>query len=474
MTELMTKEEQKFLKFITDYDLINREDKILVALSGGPDSVLLLHLLKKFQKKFQLEMAAFHLNHKIRGKEADKDEAFCKKLCDSLDVELFSASEDVPSFARHKKFSKEEAGRILRYDYLTRIASENGFNKIATAHNCDDNAETILLNVIKGTGLNGLTGIPIKRGNIIRPMLALSKNEILNYLKRNKIKFRVDKTNLQNENERSFLRNKIIPLIKKKLNPSFDQNIFTLGLILKDFQAYIGNKITEAILSTVKNEGDTSVLNVDSLKQIEKEILGEALKRILEMETEITVGYDDVSKLILLIDKDAGKKVNLSGNYTAIRERNEIRLSKAKKSARFVSKKINPGETINIDDKTIYISTSINPPEKYSGNRFVEYIDADKIATPFLIRRWKAGDKFIPLGSIGTKKISDFLNEQKVPVHIKKEQLLLTCSSLNRTQVSSKRTLGKEEIIWVIGFRIDDRFKVTTKSRKALQLCLKQ
>ncbi len=463
----MKKEEQRFLKFISDYDLIDKGDKILAALSGGPDSVLLLHLLKKFQKKFQLKIAAFHLNHKIRGKDADRDESFCKKLCAALGVEFFTSSEDVPLHAKQKKLSLEEAGRNIRYDYLNKIAFEHGFNKIATAHNCDDNTETILLNVIKGTGLNGLTGIPIKRGNIIRPMLALTKKEILNYLNLNEIKFRTDKTNLQSENDRSYLRNKIIPLIKNKLNPSVDRNLFTSALIFKNYQAYISKKASEAVSKAVRSDGEVLIFRIDVLRKIEKEILGEGFKIILETKLSVETDYDEVSKLILLMSKNAGKRVSLSGNYTAIRERDEIRLSKVNKPGRFVSKKINPGETIKIDDKTIYISTAINPPEKYSGNRFIEYIDADKISIPFILRRWKAGDKFIPLGSIGTKKISDFLNEQKVPVHLKKEQLVFACGGRNVSDNSH------EKIIWVVGFRIDDRFKVTTKSRKVFQLCLK-
>ena len=167
--------EQKVLKFIDEKDLIQRNDRVLVALSGGPDSTFLLHFLLKFRKKYNIELGAVHVNHMIRGKSAIEDEEFCRKLSVNLNIKYFAGQKNVRLYAKKNKYSLEEAGRIIRYETLNKVLKQKGFNKIATAHNCSDNAETVLLNLIKGTGIKGISGIPPKRGYIIRPILGLKK-----------------------------------------------------------------------------------------------------------------------------------------------------------------------------------------------------------------------------------------------------------------------------------------------------------
>ena len=215
----MKKIDEKIIRFIEEQELIELGDKILVALSGGPDSVFLLHFLLKYRKKYGIEIGAMHVNHMIRGEEANKDEKFCRKLCLKLGVDYHTVKRNVPSFAKTNKISIEEAAREIRYKELTKIQKNFFYDKIATAHNCSDNAETVFLNLIKGTGLKGLSGIPIRRENIIRPILSISKDEILEYLKKNKVEYLIDKTNLSNIYERNFVRNEIFPQIKKYLNP---------------------------------------------------------------------------------------------------------------------------------------------------------------------------------------------------------------------------------------------------------------
>ncbi|MCL4278907.1 MAG: tRNA lysidine(34) synthetase TilS, partial [Ignavibacteriaceae bacterium] len=215
--------EQKALKFIDENHLIDFGDKILVALSGGADSVFLLSFLLKFKKRFRIKLAAFHLNHKLRGKSADDDEKFCKDFCSENNVPFVSVSNEVKANAKKSKLSIEEAARKIRYQELQKAATKLGCNKIATAHNSSDNVETILLNLFKGAGLKGLSGIPVKRENIIRPILSLTSDEIRKYLVQNKIHFRIDESNLKSDYERNFLRNKIIPELKKRLNPQLEE-----------------------------------------------------------------------------------------------------------------------------------------------------------------------------------------------------------------------------------------------------------
>ena len=176
----MKKIEQKFIKYCDENELIVKGDKILVALSGGPDSVFLLSILFKYKNRFDIEIGAFHLNHNIRGRSADLDEEFCKSLCEVKEIKFFKKSRNVKIFAEENHYSLEEAGRKIRYEELNRTAKKNNYNKIATAHNSDDNAETVFLNLIKGAGLQGISGIPPKRENIIRPILSVSNEEIIN------------------------------------------------------------------------------------------------------------------------------------------------------------------------------------------------------------------------------------------------------------------------------------------------------
>ena len=173
--------EEKVLLFIAEKKLISQNDKIVVGLSGGADSVFLLSFLNKFKKKFNLSLIAVHLNHKIRGKEADDDESFCIKFCEELNIPLFLKKKNIKAYAKKKKLSLEEAGRDIRYKLFSEVAVKEKCTKIATAHHQSDNTETVLLNLIKGSGLNGAAGIPERRGNIIRPLLTLTKDEILSY-----------------------------------------------------------------------------------------------------------------------------------------------------------------------------------------------------------------------------------------------------------------------------------------------------
>jgi tRNA(Ile)-lysidine synthase len=167
--------DQKVLKFITDKNLIQENDRILIGLSGGPDSVFLLHFLNKYSRKLKIEIGTVHINHLLRGREADRDEQFCKNLSEKLSLQFFSVKENITEIAASEKISVEEAGRKVRYNEFEKISDMEGYNKIATAHNADENAETVLLNLIKGAGLAGLSGIPPFRDKIIRPLLVLSK-----------------------------------------------------------------------------------------------------------------------------------------------------------------------------------------------------------------------------------------------------------------------------------------------------------
>jgi tRNA(Ile)-lysidine synthase len=456
----MTKSiEQKALKFIDENHLIENGDKILVALSGGADSVFLLTFLVKFKKRFRIELAAFHLNHKLRGKSADADEKFCKDFCKENNIQFVSVSKDVKAYSKQTKLSIEEAARKIRYQELQKAAKKLGWNKIATAHNASDNVETILLNLFKGAGLKGLSGIPWRRENIIRPIICLSADEIRKYLLQNIITFRLDETNLESEYERNFLRNEIIPKVKRKINPQLEQKVSSTSKIISEISSFVDNEVERLSKTAVKKINEELRINLKAVSKRDKSFLGIFFKSVVEENFNIELASENINDLLNLIKSQTGKSIHLKEKISAFRERDGLVIGK-----KLIAKQNTPvaliiGQEVEFDGKTISIEEVNRKMIKFTSNKLVEFISGDGLNKMFEVRKWKAGDKFQPIGMKGTKKISDFLSDIKTSSAEKKDHLVLTSS-------------GK--IVWVVGLRIDERFKVTPKTKKIFKLTLSE
>lgn len=453
----MKKIDEKIIRFIKENELINQGDKILVAFSGGPDSVFLLKFLIKYQRMYKIKIGAVHINHLIRGKEGDEDEKFCEKFCSNEKVVFYTAKRNVPQYAKKKKISLEEAAREVRYDELSKIRLKFGYDKIATAHNCSDNAETVFLNLIKGAGLKGLSGIPITRGKIIRPILPITKDEIIIYLEKQKVKYVIDKTNTSNEYERNLIRNELIPVVKKHLNPKIEQSVFKSSLVLKKQFEILGSliKIISEIMTSKTKYGIE--LDIDKLSKFDNKIWTDVIKYSADRNLDVNLSFNDCNKLASLMTKKIGSKINILQGLSGLRERSKIIIRRLEKQNELSSLEIKVGESVQIGTKKISVDHSELSLNEYSKDKSVEFIDADQVSGNFIVRKWKNGDRFYPLGLKGSKKVSDFLNSQKVPVTEKRNQLIL---------------LNKDKIVWVIGFRIDDRFKITNKTQRVLKLCM--
>jgi tRNA(Ile)-lysidine synthase len=451
--------EQKVLKLIDENQLIYKNDRILIALSGGADSVFLLHFFLKFQRRLGIQFSAFHLNHKIRGKEAKGDEMFCRNLCEKNKVEIFVAEKDVKGYAKKNKLSVEEAGRILRYKELERIADKKLFAKIATAHNASDNAETVLLNLIKGAGLKGLSGIPVQRDKIIRPLLNLTSDEIRYYLKVKKFDYRLDTSNISLDYERNYLRNEIIPKLKERINPKVEQKILSSSRIIRKTRVFFENQIAVIAQSAVKFSKGELKISFKELNELDKSLWGEFFKSVIESKFTIDLSTENLNSLIKIVKNQAGKKLVLSNKVIAIKEREFLSLVLEKPGPKKSFKRtIKINDEAEINGRTLKIE-KVNISEiKRLKKRSGEYISADGIKTVFQIRKWKEGDRFCPLGMKGSKKVSDFLIDEKIPSTEKNEQLVLTNSG---------------RIVWVVGLRIDDRFKINSKTKKAIKLIYK-
>jgi tRNA(Ile)-lysidine synthase len=330
-------------------------------------------------------------------------------------------------------------------------------NKIVTAHNQSDNTETILINLFTGTGLSGLTGIPVVRDNIIRPLMCLSKKEILDYLINKNIPFRTDSSNLTDDFKRNFLRNRILPELKNKLNPQLDEALFRTS---KNFEGslYLIQKLVNHITAEYITHNSGSV-NISLLltDMFDGEIPGEILRFVFKTYLKIEFEYDDYLKINSLIEKQKGKIIQLRDEFIAVREDESIRVEKKIQSSD-EQKDLKIGGTITLNGLTIGIEQINNADVEFGVSKGIEYISSDKIKGKFLLRKWADGDKFQPLGMKQFKTISDFLTDCKIPSSRKKEQFVL---------------INRNLIVWVVGLRMDERFKVNSKTKKILKLWMK-
>jgi len=220
------------------HSLIDPGQSVLVALSGGPDSVALLHLLISLRDDLNLRLGAVHVNHRIRKREAQRDEKFCEALCEKLEIDLTIATEDIPARAKRLKQGIEETGREFRYDFFSFLADEDDYDRIALGHHADDQVETILFRLLRGSGRTGLLGMPVRRDQIVRPLLEVPKTDLLEYLKSHDLDYCLDSSNANLDYRRNYLRQKLLPMIREEINPAVDRALLSLRELLADEEAY--------------------------------------------------------------------------------------------------------------------------------------------------------------------------------------------------------------------------------------------
>ncbi len=451
----MKKIDEKVINFIKNIHLIDKGDKIVIGLSGGADSVFLLHFLIKYKNKYNIQISALHVNHQLRGEDADNDEKFCAELCRNLNIDFHSVKINVKEHALATKKSIEEAARDLRYIEFVKAKEKLNYNKIATAHNLDDNTETILQRLIEGTGLKGLCGIPPKRDDMfIRPILCLTKSEITKYLNLYNIEFKIDHTNNENDYKRNYIRNEIIPLVTK-LNSSFSNSLFRSSQIFSGFYFIILEKVNFLIDKNINFTNNKLIIS-DNLFLLETDaICGEVLKLSFERYLSYNFEFDDFVNIKKASNIQVGKIVQLKNNYEVIKDRKSLIIYS--RLTNNIEHTLKIGESLTADNKTIKMELIDKDLVKLGEkkNELCEYISADDFEELFVVRTWKNGDSFIPFGMNSYKKISDFLTEQKCSAIDKKNQLLL---------------LNRNNIVYVIGLRIDNRYKITNKTQKVLKI----
>lgn len=436
--------QEQVLEYINSNDLCSKNNKIICAVSGGVDSMVLAYILNKL--KFNIIVATCNFN--LRGEESDKDQALVKTFCDENNIMFRTINFDTKEYAKKNKLSIQMAARDLRFNWFNQLLTIEKADRIAIAHNLNDSIETFFINLSRGTGIKGLTGIKNKNGNIIRPLIFTDRQAIYKYAHENNVPFREDATNAQTKYYRNFIRHKIIPMFEE-LNPSAFNNFENTISNLQNTEHFYRESIDKEIINLVEFNDDKESVAINSINNSEN-------TNLLLFEWLNPKGFNksQINDIEKSIKQGISGKIFLSENYKLIRETDKITLQPIYISEENTTKLII--ENVNSKIKGFEISI-IDRDSNFtiSKDKSIAQIDMDKISFPLIIERWKTGDKFQPLGMTNNKLISDFLTDLKIP-STKKESLLILKS--NNT------------IVWIIGLRIDNRFKINESTQKIIQI----
>ena len=447
---------QRFQHFIKEQHLFSPKDKLLLAVSGGADSVVLCELCKQAGYDFIIA----HCNFQLRGEESERDEQFVCTLGDTYNVEIRVKRFDTAQYATENKISIQEAARALRYEWFEELVKEELVKDsihhspftvhLLTAHHKDDNIETLLMNFFRGTGLHGLTCIPVLYGHIKRPLLAVSKEEILQFARENKLDFVEDSSNQSSKYTRNYFRNEIIPAISNvypQVKENLQDNIERFKEIEKLYQLTVGNLKQKLC----KQKGAEWHIPVKQLMGFNNRAL------IYEIIRDYGFNEKQVDELIKLAASESGRYIESPVlQYRIIKHRHWFIISPAQSisAAHIVIEKTD--RSVGFEKGILRLEMTSNQ-HPVTDNE-VACIDAKEISFPLLLRPWKTGDYFYPLGMKKKKKLSRFFIDQK----------------LSKTEKENTWVIeSNKKIIWVVGHRIDERFKVTAKTKQVLRVSLK-
>lgn len=435
---------EQFLKYIHNEKLFHSSQVVLLAVSGGADSMLMLHLFANAG----FSVAVAHCNFGLRGNESDGDEQFVSDYCDHHNLAFHSKKFSTEEYSKLEGISIEMAARDLRYDWFDQLLERHGYDFLATAHHQDDVIETFLINLSRGSGIKGLSGIQPKSGKIIRPMLFTNRTEILEYCQRMSIEYRTDSTNLETIYKRNMIRQDILPLLEQ-VNPAFRRNALkTIGNLHETGQLF-QQRMSE-IKAMVYSEDELGVMiHIEKLQNLNP------LRTILfELIREFGFQAEQIADIIESLTKESGRKF-YSENYRLIKDRDYLLISPFKAK---------PERIFYIEEDCLKMSSPLHfsieklertPDFRFSANPNVADFDLEKLEFPLILRHWQEGEYFQPLGMTGLKKLSDFFIDEKYSIPEKENAWIL--ASGNR-------------LVWIVGKRLDDRVKITSKTKKIFRI----
>lgn len=440
---------EQFKSYLKNKLFLSKNDKVLLAVSGGKDSVVMLDLFARCAYK----IAVAHCNFHLRGTESMLDEQLTEKLTQKYKVPYYKIDFDTYAYAEKKRISIEMAARELRYNWFEKIRQENAYDYIATAHHSDDVVESFFLNLARGTGIRGLSGIKAKSNRIIRSLLFTNRNQIEEYIQKNELKYREDSSNKDIRFKRNKLRHDIIPQFAE-INSAYKENILKSIDLLNITNDILQEKITE-IRTEICSEKDIHVFF--DIKKIST--LKHRAFYLFELLAPYGFNATQVEDIINSLNGISGKTF-FSDKYQIVKDRAYLILSPIDDKNKYdiihfseneLMLMINPSTALNIEYKQISKDFRIPTSNKIAA------LDKDKLKFPLTIRPWKNGDYFYPLGMNQKKKLSDFFIDKKIPT-IKKRNILVLISG--------------NDIVWVIGYRIDNRYKIHPDTKNIMQISL--
>jgi tRNA(Ile)-lysidine synthase len=437
--------QEKLEAFVSENNLFCKNDRILIALSGGVDSVVLAHLMLKAN----YDIALAHCNFHLREEESNRDEAFVRSWAEKNGVRLFVKEFDTFSYMKENKLSLEMAARDLRYQWFDSLLKEYGFSYLATAHHLDDSIETFFINLLRGTGIAGLHGIQAKNDKIIRPLLFATREEILSYAKKNSISFVEDSTNSETKFTRNKIRHNLFPVLRE-LNPNFEFALKKDIEHLRDTEFVFRREIEKVKQEIIEKEKDVFKIKIERLQELTP--LNIYLYEIL---SEYGFNETHINDILLCLSENSGKQF-FSKTHRLLKDRQYIFIDKIKDESKNDFFLINQEQGSLIyplrmqmevmrDLKFVNISKSKN----------IAMLDFDLLKFPLVLRKWRQGDCFVPFGMKKEKKLSDYFTANKYSL-IDKENQWILCS--------------EEKIIWIVGERIDDRFRISNTTKNILKI----
>jgi len=434
----------EFSKYIKEKNLCNKSNKILLGISGGIDSVCLFHLFR--QEGYQISVA--HCNFQLRGKESDDDEQFIRKLAEKYSIPYFTTRFDTIAIAKSEGISIQMAARDLRYDWFREIQNKYNYDYISIAHNSDDVIETFLINLSRGSGIKGFTGIKSKAGNIIRPLLFASRNSITKYITENNFEFREDSSNASLKYSRNIIRHEIIHLFES-INPRFRETMLDNIERLKQVENIYSSTINQNVNRITEEKDNTKHINIEKLTELDS-----VSTYLHEVLNPIGFSNTQVNDIVKSLTGPSGKKF-YSQTHRLIKDRQSLIVEEIRSKSQ--NKYYIDSSVENIEFPVNLEISEIEKDEnfKIDKNQNIGLFDKDLLDFPLVLRKWENGDYFIPLGMENPKKISDFFIDNKFSISEKDNTWILESG-------------GK--IVWIVGFRIDNRFKITSKTRKILKL----
>lgn len=448
---------------IRKYDMLTQGDKVVVAVSGGPDSTALLHILNRLREEWNLSLTVAHFNHGLRGSESDRDATFVENLAKLLMLPCKVEKGDIYPFKHQMKLSTEEAARVLRYRFLEDTLKMEGAQRVALGHTADDQAEDILMKILRGSGRLGLCGIPPVRDKIfIRPLIEVSRSQIEGFLEQYALSYITDSSN----RDRRFLRNKIrldlIPILERAYNPKLKENLVQLSSILRDEEDWLQGVVAQEFLKISKCHDFAKVifdagrfLDLHSALQLRL-----ARKAVEAVKGDLrAIGFNHILDVLKLANQThPSKMLNLPGGLIVRRSYKYIVFEKRAKELvdfLYLVSDLKPVAVKEVNKVISFEVVDYNKDLNIEVDKNVAYMDYHKVHFPLIIRNIRAGDKFRPLGMGGFKKIKDFLIDCKIPKNMRKFIPLLVAG---------------DQIVWISGLRLDDRVKLTGDTREVLKV----